>query len=148
MIIKLQANLKSNRSIDNLGKVKGMRIGDVSERTGIPASTIRYYERIGVLPEPERANGQRVYEAQVLEYLRAISIAKELGFTLEEIALLLGTFRSGENPSETCRVMAREKLSELDELIHRARQMKQILEHGLKCTCSSLSGCYVTRGEP
>ena len=122
-----------------------MRIGEVSERTGIPASTIRYYEEIGVLPEPERTNGQRIYETEVIEFLRAIAMAKELGFTLEEISVLLGTFRSGGDPSEKCRVMAREKVNELDELIARAQQMKEILEHGLSCTCSSLKGCYVSQ---
>lgn len=120
-----------------------MRIGQVAERANTPATTIRYYERIGLLPKPERISGQRIYEADVLEYLEAIAIAQELGFTLEEIKLLLGSFRSGEEPSRNCREMAREKLRELDELIADAHRMKGILEHGLTCNCTSLQGCYV-----
>lgn len=120
-----------------------MRIGEVAERAKTPATTIRYYERFGLLPEPERVSGQRVYEADVLEDLEAIDIAQELGFTLEEIKLLLGSLRSGEEPSRNCREMAQQKLRELEELIADAYRMKEILEHGLSCNCTSLQGCYV-----
>lgn len=121
-----------------------MRIGEVAQRATTPATTIRYYERIELLSEPERVSGQRVYEADVLEDLEAIAIAQELGFTLEEIKLLLGSFRSEEEPSRNCREMAQQKLHELDELIADAHRMKGILGHGLTCRCTSLQGCYVT----
>ena len=120
-----------------------MRIGDVAERAGVPASTIRYYERAGVLPEPERRSGQRVYEAEVLELLGTVKIGQELGFTLKEIKTLLASFHSDREPSTLCRELAEQKLRELDELIADARKMKGILEHGLNCRCTSLQGCYV-----
>lgn len=120
-----------------------MKIGEVAERTKTPATTIRYYERIGLLPEPQRVSGQRVYEEDVLEDLEAIAMAQDLGFTLDEIKLLLGSFRSEEEPSPNCREMAQHKLRELDELIADARRMKDILEHGLTCRCTSLQGCYI-----
>lgn len=121
-----------------------MRIGDVAEQAGVPASTIRYYEQEGVLPEPERHHRQRVYGPEVLEVLATIKIAQELGFTLEEIKTLLGSFRSPREPSDLCQEMARQKLRELDELIADARRMKDILKHGLTCRCTSLQGCYLT----
>jgi len=121
-----------------------MKIGEVAERARTPASTIRYYERIGVLLEARRESGQRVYEANVIEHLEAISVAQNLGFSLDEIKMLLGTFRTDEDPSGECQRMARVKIQELEELVTKAKRMKKILEHGLSCRCTSLSGCYIS----
>ena len=120
-----------------------MKIGAIAERTQTPSSTIRYYERIGILPKTQRKNGQRVYDTDIIEYLEAIASAQSLGFSLEEIRTLLGTFQNGEDPSDECRTMAQAKIEELDLLIGKAQRMKQILEHGLTCQCTSLSGCYL-----
>jgi MerR family transcriptional regulator, redox-sensitive transcriptional activator SoxR len=120
-----------------------MKIGEIAERAQTPPSTIRYYERIGVLPAARRVSGQRVFEDDIIEYLEAITIGQNLGFSLEEIKTLLGTFRNGDNPSEECHKMARAKIQELDELMAKAQRMKRILEHGLSCQCTSLSGCYL-----
>ena len=123
-----------------------MKIGELAKQANTAPSTIRYYERIGVMPQPSRRNGQRVYDQDAPEYLEAIAIGQNLGFTLDEIKALFGTFRSGENPSQECRAMAQKKIQELDELVLKAQRMKQILEHGLNCRCTSLSGCYVSQG--
>jgi len=120
-----------------------MKIGELAKDTQTPASTIRYYEQIGLLPRPRRVSGQREYEADIIEYLEAISIAQNLGFTLDEIKKLLGTFRTGKNPSAECHRMAERKIQELEELIVKAQRMKQILKHGLSCQCTSLNGCYL-----
>lgn len=120
-----------------------MRIGEVAERTSTPATTIRYYERIGLIQEPQRVSGRRSYGEEILEHLQAIATAKELGFTLEEIKMLLGGFRSEEEASQDCRELAEQKLRELNALIASARRMKGILEHGLTCECTSLQGCYI-----
>jgi MerR family redox-sensitive transcriptional activator SoxR len=122
-----------------------MKIGEVAQRAQTPASTIRYYERIGLLPAPSRESGQRVYEGDIVEYLEAIAIAQSLGFTLEEIRTLLGTFRVGNDPSRECQQMAQMKIQELEELVAKAHRMKQILEHGISCQCTSLDGCYVSK---
>ncbi len=121
-----------------------MKIGEVAQRAQTPASTIRYYERIGLLPAPPRESGQRIYDADIVEYLEAIGIAQSLGFTLEEIGTLLGTFRVGKDASRECQHMAQMKIQELEELIRKAERMKQILAHGLNCQCSSLNGCYLS----
>ena len=124
-----------------------MKIGEIAERTQTPASTIRYYERIGVLPEAQRESGQRVYEEDMIEYLEAVGIAQNFGFSLEEIKTLLGTFRAADDPSTECRRLAELKIRELEELVTKAQRMKQILEHGLSCQCTSLSGCYVSEAK-
>ncbi|MFW5943285.1 MAG: MerR family transcriptional regulator [bacterium] len=121
-----------------------MRIGDVAQRAGVAATTIRYYEREGVLPEAERKSGQRVYGPEVLELLGTVKMAQELGFTLEEIKSLLDSFRSSTEPSSLCQELAEKKLRELEKLIADAQRMKGILEHGLTCRCRSLQGCYVS----
>jgi MerR family mercuric resistance operon transcriptional regulator len=65
-------------------------IGALSRRTGVNIETIRYYERIGMLPAPRRtASGRRVYGAEDVRTLAFIRRARELGFTLEEISALL-----------------------------------------------------------
>jgi DNA-binding transcriptional MerR regulator len=72
-------------------KVKhNMKIGELADRSGIPASTIRYYEREGVLPKAERgANGYRVYQGAALERLQLIQAGQNLGFSLEAIRAVM-----------------------------------------------------------
>jgi DNA-binding transcriptional MerR regulator len=63
-----------------------MKIGELADRTGIPASTIRYYEKEGLLPKAQRgANGYRVYQDQALERLDLIQLGQKLGFSLDTI---------------------------------------------------------------
>lgn len=121
-----------------------LRIGEVASRAQVSAPTIRYYEREGLLPEPERNRGQRVYTEKIFEILEAIKISKDLGFTLDEILILLGEFRAGEEPSQECRSLAKKKGEELDQLIEDAKRMKDILDHGVSCNCTSLKGCYIS----
>jgi DNA-binding transcriptional MerR regulator len=70
-----------------------LSITDVTRRTGVPTSTLRYYDRLGLLASSGRAdNGYRQYDERALDRLRFIARAKELGCSLEEIATLLGAF--------------------------------------------------------
>lgn len=67
-----------------------MRIGDVARQCGVPSSTIRYYEDIGVLPAPDRSgNGYRDYDPDAVERLRFVRDAQDSGLTLEEIASIV-----------------------------------------------------------
>jgi DNA-binding transcriptional MerR regulator len=69
-----------------------LSITDVARRTGVPSSTLRYYERVGLLAGTRRANGYREFDERALDRLRFIHRAKELGCSLEEIATLLDAF--------------------------------------------------------
>lgn len=72
-------------------------ISQVAERTGFPASTLRYYEDIGLLPEPGRnASGYRVYDHEHLEALQFIDRGKRLGLELDDIADVLSLWRTGD----------------------------------------------------
>jgi MerR family copper efflux transcriptional regulator len=67
-----------------------MRIGDVARQSGLPSTTIRYYEEVGLMPEPARsANGYRDYGRDAVERLRFVRDAQESGLTLAEIASIL-----------------------------------------------------------
>jgi MerR family transcriptional regulator, redox-sensitive transcriptional activator SoxR len=128
-----------------------MSIGEVAQRAGVRPSTLRYYESIGVLPTPERENGRRRYDGEVLrevlDRLAVVRVAQQAGFTISEIRMLLDGFSENTPPSERWRVLAREKLPEVEALVERALGMKNLLERGLRCECLSLEDCaLVGRG--
>jgi DNA-binding transcriptional MerR regulator len=78
-----------------------MQISELAKQSGVPAKTIRYYESIGLLPAPDRAdNNYRHYTSAILDRLRFIASARSLGFTLSDISDLLIARDSGEAPCE------------------------------------------------
>jgi MerR family redox-sensitive transcriptional activator SoxR len=118
-----------------------MAIGQLAERCGVPATTIRYYEREGLLPEPERVGGQRRYEAEHEQQLAAITLAKKAGFSLAEIEHFIKGFDPATPPSARWREMAAGKLAELDRRAAEIEQMRSVLRTGLACNCLSLDEC-------
>jgi MerR family transcriptional regulator, redox-sensitive transcriptional activator SoxR len=120
-----------------------LSIGDVARRADIQPSAIRYYEHIGILPPARRVSGQRRYDTDVLYLLRAVSIAKQAGFTMSEIRQLFESEHRLEAPSAVWERFARQKLDEVDALIERAHAMKALLEEGLRCGCLGLDECRV-----
>jgi len=130
--------------------VESMGIGEVARRAGVRPSALRYYEGIGMLPRPERANGRRRYGGEVLrevlERLAVIRAAQQAGFTITEIRALLDGFSEDTPPSERWRVLAREKLPEVEALVERALGMKRLLERGLRCECLRLEDCDLIDG--
>lgn len=120
-----------------------MEIGEVSSRTGVPASTIRFYERTGVLPSPPRVNGRRRYDAGILIALRVVVLAKQAGFTLDEVKTLLHGFSDDTPPPERWESLARHKLAELEDQIERLSSMQALLQEGLDCDCLRLDACAV-----
>jgi MerR family transcriptional regulator, redox-sensitive transcriptional activator SoxR len=118
-----------------------LTISEVARRSGVRATTIRYYESINVLPEPHRANGRRRYDVAILERLAFIHIAQRLGFTLSEIVLLFEQRDTAVPLSERWQAMAREKLADVERLIRHAREVRQTLISGLRCGCENLDEC-------
>ena len=81
-----------------LSRVENLPIGELSKRSGVNIETIRYYERIKMLPAPQRtASGRRVYGTRELRMLAFVRRSRELGFSLNEIRALLrlGGARNG-----------------------------------------------------
>lgn len=124
-----------------------LSIGEVAERAGLRTSAIRFYERRGLLPAPERASGRRRYERGVLDLLSIIRVAKDAGFSLRETEELLGGFdtstaaTAATAPSERWRRLAQSKLSELDDLAARIEGMRSVLRRGLACECLRVQDC-------
>jgi MerR family redox-sensitive transcriptional activator SoxR len=116
-----------------------MRIGEVAKAAGLRKSAIRYYEKIGLLPEAERVSGQRVYDRSVLRRLSLIDVSQRAGLTLDEIRDLLD---AGTEPiSEQLQELATRKLPEVEALITRAGAMRDWLKAAKVCSCQAIDDC-------
>ena len=118
-----------------------MTIGEVAAKATIATSAIRYYERSGLLKQPLRKNGRRVYSDDVLHELVIIEFAKETGFTLSETKLLLRGFPENTAASARWKKMAREKIHELDVALAKTKAMRDMLEAMTSCRCRKLEQC-------
>jgi MerR family redox-sensitive transcriptional activator SoxR len=116
-------------------------IGEVARRAGIRASAIRYYESIGLLPEPERISGRRRYPSQIVRTLSIIGAAQRAGLSLEDVRELLAASDADDGVSERLRAIAQRKLPEIDALIERARLVRSWLEAAAECRCPTLDDC-------
>jgi redox-sensitive transcriptional activator SoxR len=122
--------------------VGGVRVGEVAERAGVNVETLRYYERRGLLPAPERTpSGHRRYDEETVRFLRAIKEAQDVGFTLAEIAEYLRAARRSGSPSEALRVRMAAKIDQIDGRIAALRRMREELARVVGCACSSLDHC-------
>ena len=118
-----------------------LSIGEVARQTGLRPSAIRYYESIGLVPEPERRSGQRRFGTSVVGRLALIRAAQGAGFTLNEVRALFDGFPKHAAASDRWRTMASAKLPEIQELIDRAERMKGWLELLAHCECADLVAC-------
>jgi MerR family transcriptional regulator, mercuric resistance operon regulatory protein len=119
-------------------------IGELSRRSGVNIETIRYYERIKVLPAPARAaNGRRVYGPAETRTLAFIRRARELGFTLDEIRTLLTL--SAENGQGACAEvseLATGHLAEVRAKIDDLKAMERVLVDAVRrCDAGEAPGC-------
>ena len=117
-----------------------LTIGEVARRAGVATSSIRYYESIGVLPEPDRLHGQRRYGEEVLGKLAFVGVAQGAGFKLEEIKELMRS-ADGAGMGDQIRALSRRKLGEVEEMLARARAMKGWLEVANTCDCETPAEC-------
>lgn len=118
-----------------------MTIGELSEQTGLPASTIRYWEQIGVLPKPPRLSGQRRYSPSAVDALAALQLAQACGFTLREMRYFVQGFQPAVAVSRRWREMADGKRTALDAQITRLKAMRKLLDRVSQCQCAGLEQC-------
>lgn len=116
-------------------------IGQLAEKAELNASTLRYYESVGLLPPPERQNGQRRYDERLLDRINFIKVAQQTGFSIQEIAVLLEGFEPGDSLTERWEQMAKQKRAELEERKKNINSMIRILDNGLSCKCLTWSEC-------
>ena len=120
-------------------------IGKLSEATGVKVPTIRYYEQIGLLPEPGRSAGnQRLYGRQMQERLAFIRHARDLGFPLEAIRELLSLSDNPDHPCAAADDIARRQLravnARIDRLLALRTELERMVEH---CARGTIAGCRV-----
>ncbi len=103
----------------------GLLIGEVAERAGVAAPTIRYYESVGLLKPPARsAAGYRRYAVDTVDELRFIKRAQTLGFSLDEIGEILKLTRTGKTPCSHVLSLAQQHLAAVDERIRQLERFR------------------------
>jgi len=123
-----------------------LTIGDVAARSGVKVPTIRYYEQIGLLPEPPRSQGnRRLYGLGELRRLDFIHNARELGFSIEDIRELLAMSAEPQASCHEVDSIANRHLAEIESRITRLEALRSELErmisecgHGRVCDCRIL----------
>ena len=104
-----------------------LTISEVARQADVNPSAIRYYERVGVLPKPDRLGGHRRYTPETVRQLQVIDLAKRAGFTLDQVKELLRSDR----PREFLSAMAERKLPAVEALAERATAMQaSATDHG------------------
>ncbi len=122
----------------------GITVGQLARAAGVNVETVRYYQRIGLLPLPSRRYGSiRRYSTDDLQRIRFIKRAQKLGFSLEEVALLLG-LSDGRHCAQT-KELATARLAVVEEKIADLEVIRMTLR-GLVTKCSGgsrASGCPI-----
>ncbi|WP_322015424.1 helix-turn-helix domain-containing protein [Paraburkholderia sp. J12] len=116
-------------------------ISEVARRTGVPASTLRFYEEKGLIVSTGRRGLRRVFDAAVLERLALVALGRAAGFSLDEIVRML----SGTKRTEIDRGMLTAKAEELDKTIRRLSAMRDGLRHAAACPERSHMECSTFR---
>jgi len=123
-----------------------MRSAQVARAAGVNQQTLRYYERRGLLAEPDRSpGGHRLYPPEAVTVLRVIKAAQRLGFTLEEVAELLQTGRHRHGHHDVgLQARAAAKIAEIDTRINDLRIIRETLVVAMDAGCDDLMACATT----
>ncbi len=111
-----------------------MNIGEAASASGVSAKMIRHYEELGLLPAAQRtASGYRQYAHNDVHTLRFIRHARDLGFSLAEIAELVSLWQNRRRPSRQVKALAEAHIRELEQKAAELLAMKSALEHLVHC---------------
>ena len=109
-------------------------IGEAARRAGVSARMLRHYESLGLLPRVARsASGYRQYHAADVHVLRFIRRSRDLGFSMEEIATLLGLWQNQERTSASVKQIAQAHIHTLSERIAAMQEMQRSLQARVQC---------------
>jgi len=128
-----------------------LRSGQVAEAAGVNLQTLRYYERRGLLAEPERSlGGHRLYPEQAVTIVRIIRASQRLGFTLDDVAELLetGRHRHGRRPDASLHAKAVTKLAEIERRIADLQVIADTLRVALDVGCDDVMACAASADCP
>lgn len=124
--------------------MKALSIGKLGEKTGVNVETIRYYEKIGLLPEPERTQaGYRQYGDNHLRRLHFIRRGRDLGFSIEAIRELLRLAGHPEYPCHNADRMAVEHLAEVERKIAELERLRHALSEMINCQAHTVAECRI-----
>lgn len=122
-----------------------MNIGQIASKTGISAKMVRYYEHIGLLlPVRRNASGYRVYSDKEEQHLKFIKKARDLGFSISDIAELLSLWHNEQRASVEVKRLAQRHIDELEQKAKKlqlmANTLKELVYH---CPGDSSPGCSI-----
>ena len=120
---------------------RSIPIGELSRQTGCNIETIRYYERIGLLPEPPRRGRYRDYGPEDVGRLGFVRRARELGFTLDEVRALLGLAAGGQASCAEARDLASAHLKDVRTRIADLRRMERVLAETVRACDAGDDAC-------
>lgn len=118
-----------------------MDIGEVSKRTGVPTSTLRYYDEKGLIQSVGRHGLRRLFDASVLEHLQLIALAQIAGFSLEEIKDMFSAKSRNRGRLALDRALLRAKADELSAQLKRMTAVRDGLLHAAECPAPSHAQC-------
>ena len=121
--------------------MKDLDIAEVAQRSGVPASTLRFYEQKGLIRSTGRRGLRRLFDPSVLERLALIALGRSAGFSLEEIALMFAP----DGRPRIDRQMLLTKAGELDRTIRKLSAMRNGLRHAAACPAPSHMECPTFR---
>jgi Cu(I)-responsive transcriptional regulator len=111
-----------------------VNIGEAARLSGVSAKMVRHYESLGLLPRVSRTDsGYRQYSEAEVHSLRFIRRARELGFSMEEIAQLLGLWQNRRRASANVRRVAEKHAQDLQQRIEALQSMQRTLQHLIHC---------------
>ncbi|QKW20388.1 MerR family transcriptional regulator [Kitasatospora sp. NA04385] len=115
-----------------------MTIGQLAEAAGVPASAIRFWERHGLLPAPERQGGQRRYPPQAAERIVLLRKFQQAGLSLAEV-------REFQQDQPRRQAMIRAKVAEIEQRVLDLHHAHQLLTHALQCSETDIASCPTFR---
>ncbi|MVA75801.1 redox-sensitive transcriptional activator SoxR [Auraticoccus sp. F435] len=122
-----------------------LTIGELSRRSGVAPSALRFYEERGLLVSSRNAGNQRRYERSTLRRIAFIRSARKVGLTLEEVAAALATLPSSRTPTTSdWHRLSRTWRERLDEQIERLERLRDQLDSCIGCGCLSLQRCQLS----
>jgi MerR family redox-sensitive transcriptional activator SoxR len=120
-------------------------IAEVARRSGFPASALRFYEKQGLITSSRTGGGQRRYERSTLRRLAFVRAARNVGLSLDEIAVALASLPSGRTPNRAdWAKLSRDWRARLDEQIEALRALRNGLDACIGCGCLSLKRCAIS----
>jgi MerR family mercuric resistance operon transcriptional regulator len=126
-------------------KLKPITRGALARQSDVNSETIRYYEKIELMPKPPRSTGgHRIYDNDHLKRLVFIRRCRELGFNLEEIRNLLGLVDAGEYSCDEVKQKTETHLKDVQQKLHDLKKMEGMLKELIaECRNGRLSGCPI-----